>query len=334
MAVTRSSSRSRSCRAGRGTSPSVVRRIFRVVVLDLARRQLAEALGLDLVDHRVEDVLARAEAHAAEHPDDHPLLVLARLIAEPDRRRLAAAAQLLGDHRRVEVERVHDWGVYEVSAAGRAPELPAQGRCSRGDAAPGDLVSAAARVRARPRLRRRPRARTRRAGREHCAAPSASALTTSVPRRIPPSTYTSQRPATASATSGSASSPGGDAVELPAAVVRDRDRAAPCSTASSASSRVRIPLRIIGSCTFGSRSTRGRATRPASSIANGRRGSRTRDRGASVGAAGWTGSGSRARRSRSRLADQRGVDREHERCSRPPAPRAMLVERPPRSLKT
>ena len=42
---------------------------------------------------------------AGEHRDDHPLPVLAGLVAEPDRRRLAAAAQLVLDDRRVEVER-------------------------------------------------------------------------------------------------------------------------------------------------------------------------------------------------------------------------------------
>ena len=77
---------------------------LRVVVLDLARRELVEPLHLDLVDHRVEDVLARAVAGADEHRDDHPLLVLARLVAEPDRRGLAVRAELGLDDRRVEVE--------------------------------------------------------------------------------------------------------------------------------------------------------------------------------------------------------------------------------------
>ena len=75
-----------------------------VVVLDLARRELVEPLDLDLVDHRVEDVLPRPEAGADEHRDDHPLLVLARLVAEPDRRGLAVRAKLGLDDRRVEVE--------------------------------------------------------------------------------------------------------------------------------------------------------------------------------------------------------------------------------------
>src|SRR5579862_1812948 len=60
-----------------------------VVVLDLPRREVAQPFHLDLVDHRVENVLPRPETRPDEHGDDHPLLVLARLVAEPDRRRLA-----------------------------------------------------------------------------------------------------------------------------------------------------------------------------------------------------------------------------------------------------
>src|SRR5882672_678958 len=60
-----------------------------IVVLDLARRELAEGLHLDLVDDGLEDALARAEADAAEHLHDHALLVLARLVTETNRRRLA-----------------------------------------------------------------------------------------------------------------------------------------------------------------------------------------------------------------------------------------------------
>ena len=54
---------------------------LRVVVLDLARRELAEPLDLDLVDDGVEDLLALAVAQPDEHGDDHPLAVLARLVA-------------------------------------------------------------------------------------------------------------------------------------------------------------------------------------------------------------------------------------------------------------
>src|SRR5438874_11626650 len=81
-----------------------------VVVLNLPRRQLAERLHLDLVDHRVEDVLARAEADTAEDAYHHALLVLPGLVAEPDRGRLPTGPKLVGDERRVEVEGVHRGG--------------------------------------------------------------------------------------------------------------------------------------------------------------------------------------------------------------------------------
>src|SRR2546421_570465 len=64
---------------------------LRVVVLDLAGGQVGEGLHLDLVDDRVEHLLARAVARADEHVDDHALPVLARFVAEPDGRRLAVA---------------------------------------------------------------------------------------------------------------------------------------------------------------------------------------------------------------------------------------------------
>src|SRR6266536_1975301 len=78
-----------------------------VVVLDLAGRELGELLDLDLVDHSVEDLHPRAVAGPREDLDDHPLPVLARLVAEADRRRLPAAAQLVGHHGRVEVQGIH-----------------------------------------------------------------------------------------------------------------------------------------------------------------------------------------------------------------------------------
>src|SRR5688500_3978126 len=56
-----------------------------IVVFDLTGRELRHALDLDLVDHRVEDPLARAVARPAQHGHDHALLVLAGLVAEPDR---------------------------------------------------------------------------------------------------------------------------------------------------------------------------------------------------------------------------------------------------------
>src|SRR5690348_13812606 len=80
---------------------------LRVVVLDLARRDLLQLLHLDLVDDGVEDLLAHAEALAHEHAHDLTLLVLPALVAETDRRRLAVVAQLVGDDRGVEVEGVH-----------------------------------------------------------------------------------------------------------------------------------------------------------------------------------------------------------------------------------
>ena len=104
---------------------------LRVVVLDLARRELAEALDLDLVDHGVEDLLALPVADADEHGHDHPLLVLRRLVAEPDRRGLALRAELVGDDRRVEVERVHRHaGTIASPRALRAP-WPSRARPGR-----------------------------------------------------------------------------------------------------------------------------------------------------------------------------------------------------------
>ena len=75
-----------------------------VVVLYLARRQLREGLHLDLVDHRVEDLLALPVARADEDGDDHALPVLRRLVAKPDRDGLAAGAQLVRHDRGIEVQ--------------------------------------------------------------------------------------------------------------------------------------------------------------------------------------------------------------------------------------
>src|SRR5215208_6945289 len=80
---------------------------LRVVVLDLPRRQLAQRLHLDLVDHCLEDPLARAESCSREDLDDHPLLVLGRLVTQSDRCGLPKRSQLVGDDRGIEVERVH-----------------------------------------------------------------------------------------------------------------------------------------------------------------------------------------------------------------------------------
>ena len=71
-----------------------------VVVLDVAPRELADLLHLDVVDHRGEDLLARAVAEADRDPDDLAALVLVALVAEPDRRRLAAALELVDEDRR------------------------------------------------------------------------------------------------------------------------------------------------------------------------------------------------------------------------------------------
>jgi hypothetical protein len=60
-----------------------------VVVLDLARREVREPFHVDLVDHRVEHVLARAVPGTDEDRHDHSLLVLPRLVPEADRRGLA-----------------------------------------------------------------------------------------------------------------------------------------------------------------------------------------------------------------------------------------------------
>ena len=81
-----------------------------VVVLDLTRRELPERLHLDLVDHGLEDLVARAEAGPDEHLDDHPLPVLRGLVSKPYRRGLAVAPQLVGDDRGIEVEGVHRLG--------------------------------------------------------------------------------------------------------------------------------------------------------------------------------------------------------------------------------
>ena len=64
-----------------------------------------DPLHLDVVDHRREDLLARAVLVADRDPDDLAALVLARLVAEPDRGRLAAALELVDEGGREEVER-------------------------------------------------------------------------------------------------------------------------------------------------------------------------------------------------------------------------------------
>ena len=78
-----------------------------IVVLDVARRQVANPLDLDLVDHCVEDLLPRRVLIADRDQHALVLAVLVGLVAEPDRRGLAAAAQLVGEYRRIEIEDPH-----------------------------------------------------------------------------------------------------------------------------------------------------------------------------------------------------------------------------------
>ena len=77
-----------------------------VVVLDVAWREVGDLLHLDVVDHCRKDFLARAVAEADRDPDDLAALVLAALVAESDRRRLATALQLVDEDGRIEVEYV------------------------------------------------------------------------------------------------------------------------------------------------------------------------------------------------------------------------------------
>src|SRR6478735_3179584 len=56
-----------------------------VVVLDVARREVADLLHLDVVDAGSEDFLARAVAEADRDPDPLAALVLAGLVAQSNR---------------------------------------------------------------------------------------------------------------------------------------------------------------------------------------------------------------------------------------------------------
>ena len=76
-------------------------------MLNLARRDIAERLDLNLVDDGVEDALAGTKALADEDRHDHALLVLVALVTETDRDRLAAGLDLVGDQRAVKHQRVH-----------------------------------------------------------------------------------------------------------------------------------------------------------------------------------------------------------------------------------
>src|SRR3954470_8520458 len=78
-----------------------------VVVLDVARGKVRDALHVDRVDHGVEDLLPRRVLEADRDHHHVALLVLGALVAEPDRGGLAAALELVDEDRRVEVEDVH-----------------------------------------------------------------------------------------------------------------------------------------------------------------------------------------------------------------------------------
>src|SRR4029079_9708962 len=62
---------------------------LRVVVLDVARREVADLLDLEAVDPGLEDPLAGRMLEADGDQHDLALPVLLRLVAEADRRRLA-----------------------------------------------------------------------------------------------------------------------------------------------------------------------------------------------------------------------------------------------------
>src|SRR5712691_1489629 len=91
---------------------------------------------------------------------------------------------------------------------------------------------------ARPQIGARPTSTAR--------APRASERRTSTPRRTPPSSSTSTRPSTASATSGSASIDAATPSSWRPPWFETTTAAAPCSTASRASSAVSTPLSTTG----------------------------------------------------------------------------------------
>src|SRR5215210_618201 len=79
---------------------------LRVVMLDVARRELLDALHLDVVDHGREDLLAGTVAEADGHPDHLAALVFAALVAQADGRGLATTLELIDEDRGIEVEDV------------------------------------------------------------------------------------------------------------------------------------------------------------------------------------------------------------------------------------
>src|SRR6185437_11463703 len=89
---------------------------LRVVVLDVARRQIGQTHHLDLVDHRFEDPLPRRVLVADRDQHQLVLAVLAGLVAEADRRGLASPLELVREDRRVEVEDLHRGAGYRSSS--------------------------------------------------------------------------------------------------------------------------------------------------------------------------------------------------------------------------
>src|SRR5215216_366109 len=79
-----------------------------VVVLDVARRELVDALDVHRVDHGLEDPFPGRvlEAHSDHH--DLALAVLLALVAETDGRGLSPALELVYEQGRIEVEDEHD----------------------------------------------------------------------------------------------------------------------------------------------------------------------------------------------------------------------------------
>ena len=110
-----------------------------------------DPLDLDVVDHRREDLLPRAVLVADRDPDDLAALVLARLVAEPDRRRLAAALELVDERRREEVERVEAAGPSGASLLIGLAQLKPSLADQRDEPAGPDRASLAARSPSLPR---------------------------------------------------------------------------------------------------------------------------------------------------------------------------------------
>ena len=130
-------------------------------------------------------------------------------------------------------------------APGSGPaRRPSPRRTAPSSAAAPTRTSAAA----RPRRRRRRWPAPTATGRPTSAAraPSASALTTSGERRMPPSTYTSARPATASTISATMSAVAGASASWRAPWLETTTAAAPASTQRTASSARCTPLATTG----------------------------------------------------------------------------------------